>query len=140
MDSLPDICSVDQEDILPQACWILYESGSDEHAYSSHFGYGDNDRGSSIKLRSISGHRLHGGTTRAVHCDLFLENADHQLCHADYQVGPVQKMVLSAGKLLDRGFQGHLGKGESYLECVRTGTRIPMYKYGNSFYLRAQIL
>ena len=117
--------------------FVMYDTGSDEHVCTMDFGGGGNLVTSQVRLNAVSGDALDIRGERKVALTLVGKGRDMVL-DVVFQVSKnATKNILSAGKLYRAGFVVTIGKdGASTLWHPRLDVHIPLFLYGNSFYLR----
>ena len=117
--------------------YIMYDSGSDEHVCKPDFGgYGEEQK-STVKLNAVSGDALAILGERKVILTLAGREGPVEV-EVVFQVSKnAQKNILSSGKMFRNGFKSIMDpEGASYLMHGFTQDCIPLYMYGNSFYLK----
>lgn len=117
--------------------FIMFDSGSDEHVCKVEFGGKGQEQASTVKLNAVSGDALSILGERKV--VLVLAGMEKPVeIEVIFQVSKnAQKNILSSGKLFRKGFSTVMNpKGQSYLTHEKAPDHIPLFMYGNSFYLR----
>eukprot|EP00435_Cladocopium_sp_Y103_P033607 s961_g8.t1 len=117
--------------------FIMFDSGSDEHVCTESFGRKGEEQKSRVKLNAVSGDALAILGERKVIITLAGRKGPVDI-EVVFQVSRnSQKNILSSGKLFRAGFRTLMDcEGQSYLEHASVGDQIPLYMYGNSFYVR----
>ena len=117
--------------------FIMYDTGSDEHVCTMDFGGGGNLVASQVRLNAVSGDALDIRGERKV-AMTFVGKGRDMVLDVVFQVSKnATKNILSAGKLYRAGFVVTIGKdGASTLWHPTLDVHIPLFLYGNSFYLR----
>ena len=117
--------------------YIMFDSGSDEHVCKVDFGGRGQEQESKVKLNAVSGDALSILGERKV---ILVLAGTHGPVEVEviFQVSKnAQKNILSSGKLFRKGFSTVMNpKGYSYLTHDKVDDQIPLFMYGNSFYLR----
>ena len=117
--------------------YIMYDSGSDEHVCKKDFGGTGDEVQSLVQLNAVSGDALKILGERKV--ILELEGMQGPIpIEVVFQVGKnCQKNILSSGKMFRKGFKSITDPdGASYLYHNKFKDKIPLFMYGNSFYLK----
>ena len=117
--------------------YIMYDSGSDEHVCRKDFGGTGDEVQSLVQLNAVSGDALKILGERKV--ILELEGMKGPIpIEVVFQVGKnCQKNILSSGKMFRKGFKSITDPdGASYLYHNKFKDKIPLFMYGNSFYLK----
>eukprot|EP00971_Amphidinium_carterae_P328914 6461044-Amphidinium_carterae.1 len=122
-------------------CYILLDSGSDEHVAPSEFyPAGKEVTGSCLTLTDVQGHPITERSTKAreVPFCLVAEDGSHINAKAVVQIAPVRGPVLSCGKLWRAGYkvcETHDGQ-----PCLRKGSKfVPLHLRRNSLYLKVTL-
>ena len=116
---------------------ILIDGGSDEHCCTEEFGRHFATEPSDAQLRDAQGHRIPIIGEKTVHMEINGGSAQ-----ATFQVGPFSKNILSAGKLLDKGYDVVLSKRHGcYLGKASPGSycRVDLVRTGNTFCLPVRV-
>ena len=118
--------------------FVMYDTGSDEHVCTLQFAGGlDKIRQSQVRLNAVSGDAL--DIIGEVKMKLQLQGIQQTLeIEVVFQVSKnATKNILSGGKLFKAGFQAQLSaERKSNVWHKSSGTIIPLYMKGNSFYLK----
>ena len=125
--------SINQEDEI----FVMYDTGSDEHVCMPSFGGEGFEEESIIKLNAVSGNKLQIIGERKI--SVALEgNRGNVTIDAVFQVSRNStKNILSGGKLYKAGFEAKINpEGNSMLWHEKSKIAIPLYMYGNSFYVK----
>eukprot|EP00435_Cladocopium_sp_Y103_P016734 s3384_g4.t1 len=117
--------------------YIMYDSGSDEHVCKPDFGGRGQEERSTVKLSAVSGDALAIIGERKVILTLAGKQGPVEV-EVIFQVSKnAQKNILSSGKMFKNGFKAIIDPGgTSCLMHAYSEDYIPMYMYGNSFYVK----
>ena len=117
--------------------FIMFDSGSDEHVCREAFGGRGEEQKSSVRLSAVSGDALAILGERKVVITLAGRKGPVEV-EVVFQVSKnAQKNILSSGKLFKQGFKTIMDpEGDSCLWHADANDFIPLYMYGNSFYVK----
>ena len=117
--------------------YIMYNSGSDEHLCKQGFGGTGDEVHSLVQLNAVSGDALKILGERKVILELEGMRGPIPI-EVVFQMGKnCQKNILSSGKMFRKGFKSITDPdGASYLSHNKFKDKIPLFMYGNSFYVK----
>ncbi|CAE7848057.1 RE1 [Symbiodinium necroappetens] len=113
---------------------VLYDSGSDENVFPYHWGTDAFDQDSEITLRTVAGGLLSQGRQRRLQFEVLTVEGTMAKVEGTFQVSrSCVKPVVSAGKLLKKGFHAQLTKSGGYV-WHPGGLHFELTVRGNSTY------
>ena len=118
---------------------ILFDSGSDEHVCGVDFAPSAplRDSTNTVTMRDAQGNIIKHPHQRDVHMTMMSDKGEIP-GKTTFEVAEVPGAILSAGKLIQKGFKAVLDANGSYIE--KNGRRVQLIMKKNSFYLPANVM
>ena len=134
--------AVNNLELNKDECWVLWDSGSDEHLCRSSLAkHGRAIPTTGMPMPDVQGNLIPDAGTTSVELELSDYDEAMHTAKVEFRIGEVNHHVMSAGKVISRNmFRAVLDSDGSYLQRKDDESIcIPLYLRRNSYYLKVRV-